>query len=117
MVQTILMHADGAVFRDGSVQTVDQKSSEGGSSEVQSSVRDGRTDVSIVVDPASHAQLLYWTSVDDGALPDGHFPQFVLLMNSVEAAAARQARATFLDIPQADLFAHRFHGNKKREAT
>ena len=122
---------DGAVFRDGSVQTVDQKISEGGASEVQYSVRDGRTDVNIVKDPAagssslasqpvpvpSDAQLLYWTLVDDGALPDGYLPHFVLLMNSVEAEAARQASPSFLGNPQADLFVHKFHQNKNGEAT
>ena len=30
-------------------------------------------------------------------------------MGSVKSAAARQARATFLDNPSADLFVHQFH--------
>ena len=57
----------------------------------------------------SDAQLLFWTLVDDGVWPDGYCAYFADLMGSVESAAARQARATFLDNPSADLFVHQFH--------
>ena len=57
----------------------------------------------------SDAQLLHWTLVDDGVLPDGYCAYFADLMGSVESAAARQARATFVDNPSADLFVHQFH--------
>ena len=87
--------------------------------EVQCSVRDGQTEVSIVRDEPvpSDAQILYWTLVDDGALPDGFIEDIVRLMESVESAAARQARMTFLDNPEADLFVHNFHRNQRRAAT
>ena len=52
---------------------------------------------------------------DDGVPHDGHFTHFADLMVSVESAAARRARATFLDNPQADLFVHKFHQNKSQE--
>ena len=52
----------------------------------------------------SSACVLYWTLVDDGALPDGYLVHFVQLLDSVDAAGARHARASFLDNAQADLF-------------
>ena len=70
-----------------------------------------------VSDPIpTNAQLLYWTLVDDGALPNGYLSHFITLMNSVEAAAARQARVTFLNNPQADLLIHEFHQNWRKVA-
>ena len=100
-------------------------------SEVEISAMDERPVESTLMDPSNHnssystqpsatpsdAQVLYWTLVDDGALPDGFLEDFVLLMQSVESAAARQARTTFLDNPQADLFVHEFHKSQRLAAT
>ena len=63
-------------------------------------------DASIVMDPPivdsstvvqqelvlADSQLLYWSLVDDGAIPDGFLSHFILLMSSVDAAAARLIR-------------------------
>ena len=58
------------------------------------------------------AQLLYWTLEDDGVLPPGYEQDFTQPMPVVCGAAERQARATFLDSPQAALYLHN-HAKEK----
>ena len=106
---------DSPAVRDGSLQTVGQYRS----GEVKSSGKDGQMDLCTAMDVPipSDAQMLYWTLIDDGSVPDGFLADFMVSMRSVESTAARKTRATFLDNPQADLFVHEFHKKKSGVAT
>ena len=60
----------------------------------------------------SDAQLLCWTLVDDGVLPDGYCTYFADLMDPAESAAARQG-----DLPgqsSSGPLLHKFHQNKSQ---
>ena len=63
----------------------------------------------------SDAQLLYWTLVDDQVVPDGFLSDFERLMAVVDTASVRQARASFMDNPQAALYLHELAKTKESE--
>ena len=63
----------------------------------------------------SDAQLLYWTLVDDQVVPDGFLSDFERLMAVVNGASDRQARASFMDNPQAALYLHELAKSKESE--
>ena len=66
--------------------------------------------------PFSDAQILYYTLVQDGAIPSGFLAEFESLVKNVEMDAARQARNSYRDEVHSTIWLHERKKAEERTA-